>query len=94
MPPFQWSAPSGIATIDCQYENLIGDVKVSWMKNDERVEANQRTTIMNNGTRIQIGELTRSDTGAYACKVENKKDTAVGQAVASLLVQARILYLT
>lgn len=42
---------------------------------------------MNNGTRIQIGPLSRTDTGAYACRVQNKGDSSIGQDVSSLLVQ-------
>ncbi|KAI1309454.1 Follistatin-related protein 5 [Halotydeus destructor] len=87
-PPFQWSVPGGFASIDCQYENLADEaVRVHWLKNDEPLEANSRMTIMNNATRIQIGDLQRSDTGAYSCRVENCRDTAIGQSIASVLVQ-------
>lgn len=73
--------------MDCQYENIDEHVRVSWLKNDATISVNHRITLMNNSTRIQIGELSRSDTGAYSCRVENKKDSALGQSVASLLVQ-------
>lgn len=90
-PRFQWAAPNSIATIDCEFENIDNDVHVDWLKNDEPLVSNQRTTIMNNGTRIQIGELGRSDTGAYSCRVANKADSAVGRDIASLLVQVFML---
>lgn len=90
-PLFQWAAPGSIATMDCQFENIDEQVQVSWLKNDATISANKRTTLMNNNTRIQIGELSRSDTGAYTCRVENKKDSALGESIASLLVQVRRL---
>lgn len=86
-PSFQWSAPGGIATIDCQFETVDDAVHVTWLKNDQPLVSNQRTTLMKNATRMQIGDLNRSDTGAYGCRVENRKDAAIGFSVASLLVQ-------
>ena len=44
-------------------------------------------TISNNGTRLEINDLHRTDTGAYSCRVQNMHDTAMGQDLASLLVQ-------
>ncbi|RWS12871.1 follistatin-related protein 5-like protein, partial [Dinothrombium tinctorium] len=87
VPNLKWSAIGGLAAVDCRYESLDSDVKVKWYKNDELISANQKITIMHNETRIEIGQLTRSDTGAYACRVQNEADSAMGQDIASLLVQ-------
>jgi hypothetical protein len=86
-PRFQWNPLNGIANIECRFENMEGSAIVEWLKNDETITPNIRTSIMNNGTRLQISDLVRSDTGAYACRVRNKEDTAVSQDVSSLLVQ-------
>lgn len=86
-PRFQWSPINGVASIECKFQNVEPNSVVEWLKNDEVITPNMRTTITNNGTRLQLGELVRSDTGAYACRVRNRDDTASSQDVASLLVQ-------
>lgn len=86
-PHFQWSAPGGLITLDCTYESLEDNLKLTWYKNDEPITINERTTVMHNGTRIQIGDLGRSDTGAYACHVQNMDDSSHSQDIASILVQ-------
>lgn len=88
-PHFQWSPVSSLSAVNCRYESLDGEVKVNWFKNDVELTAGQRVFVMHNGTRIEIGQLTRSDTGAYACRVQNKFDEASGQDIASILVQVR-----
>jgi hypothetical protein len=76
-----------MATIDCKYETFESDISVEWFKNEELLLSNQRTTIMNNATRVQIGQLERTDTGAYSCRVSDRKDTATGSDVSSLVIQ-------
>ena len=86
-PHFQWSAVGGKASIDCQYESLDEELEISWYKNNEMLESNERTSLTQNRTRITISQLTRSDTGAYSCRVTNRGDAALGQDISSLLVQ-------
>jgi hypothetical protein len=86
-PRFQWEPIGGMATMECKYETFEDSITVEWFKNDEMLLSNQRTTLMNNNTKVQIGQLERTDTGAYSCRVSDKKDTAVGQDVSSLLIQ-------
>lgn len=76
-----------MATIECKFESFETNINAEWYKNDEMILSSQRITIMNNGTKIQIGPLIRSDTGAYTCRVSNKNDPSIGQDVSSLLVQ-------
>ncbi|XP_074604484.1 follistatin-related protein 5-like [Brevipalpus obovatus] len=98
-PHFQWSTVGGTASIDCQYESLDDELEVSWYKNNQIIEPNERTSLALNRTRLIMSQLIRSDTGAYACRVTNKGDAALSQDVTSLLVQddpvkpsAKVLY--
>ncbi|XP_054165194.1 follistatin-related protein 5-like [Oppia nitens] len=86
-PRFQWEPIGGMATIECRYETFEPDITIEWYKNEELLLSNQRTTIMNNGTRVQLGQLERTDTGAYTCRVSDRHDTSNGMDVASLLIQ-------
>ncbi|CAG2111978.1 unnamed protein product, partial [Medioppia subpectinata] len=97
-PRFQWEPIGGLATIDCRYESFEDTVSIEWYKNEELLlGTNARTVIMNNATKVQIGQLTRTDTGAYSCRVTDKRpaDTpngptgtqSSGQDVSSLLIQ-------
>ncbi|KAJ6217952.1 hypothetical protein RDWZM_009109 [Blomia tropicalis] len=98
-PRFQWAPIGGVANFECRYETFDDDYMVQWFKNDEQLNNDEiRTTIMNNGTRLQVAALEQSDTGAYMCKVTHPSgssspslsmadDGTVGQSVASLLVQ-------
>ena len=86
-PRFQWEPVGGMATMECKYETFEDEITIEWFKNEELLLSNQRTTIMNNATRVQIGQLERTDTGAYSCRVADKKDSASGQDVSSLLIQ-------
>ncbi|CAG2118776.1 unnamed protein product, partial [Medioppia subpectinata] len=73
-PRFQWEPIGGLATIDCRYESFEDTVSIEWYKNEELLlGTNARTVIMNNATRVQIGQLTRTDTGAYSCRVTDKR---------------------
>lgn len=86
-PPFVWSPVGGVATIECHYDSMESGSIVEWLKNDEVITSNMRTSIMNNGTKLQIADVVPSDTGAYTCRVRNSDDTAVNQDISSLLVQ-------
>lgn len=86
-PRFQWSPLNGAAAIECKFDTVDPNYVIEWLKNDDVIRPNLRTIINNNGTRIQLSELVRSDTGAYACRVRNRDETASNQDVASLLVQ-------
>lgn len=88
-PHFTWSTVGGSASIDCQYESLDDELDVSWYKNNELIEPSERISFSPNRTRLIMAQLTRSDTGAYACRVTNKEDAAVSQDLTSLLVQVR-----
>lgn len=81
------------ASIDCRYESLIDDVNIKWFKNDREISLtdNGKTSLLYNGSRLHLSDVTRSDTGAYTCQVYHTTaddgEVSSGEDVSSLLVQ-------
>lgn len=73
------------------------DVSIKWFKNDQEiilpssVNTGSKITIHNNGSELQLVDVSRSDTGAYTCQVYhtngNDGEVSSGEDVSSLLVQ-------
>ena len=85
-PRFQWTPIGGVASFECRFETFDDNYSVQWYKNDERLTDDNRATILNNGTLLQVAALEQTDTGAYTCRVLHPNGL-YGQSVASLLVQ-------
>ena len=91
-PHFHWANIGSSFSISCEYQCLSSDqIHIAWFKNDEPIVNNQRITMLNNNTKLELSELSRSDTGAYTCRAYNNEDGAYSQDTVSLVVQVRLL---
>lgn len=93
-PEFQWLREGDSASIECRYESLIDDVSIKWFKNDQEIKigtSDGKTSLLNNSSKLQLTDVTRSDTGAYTCQVYHSMtddgEVSSGEDVSSLLVQ-------
>lgn len=62
-PHFHWANIGSSFSITCEYQCLFDQVHIQWFKNDEPIVNNQRITMLNNNTKLELSELSRSDTG-------------------------------
>lgn len=88
-PQFHWANIGSSFSVSCEYHCLFDQINVAWFKNDEPIVNNQRITMLNNNTKLELNELSRSDTGAYTCRAYNQIDGAYSQDTLSLVVQVR-----
>lgn len=64
-PHFHWANIGSSFSISCEYQCLFDNVHIAWFKNDEPIVNNQRIAMLNNNTKLELSELSRSDTGKY-----------------------------
>jgi len=53
----QWSTIGQKVTIDCIYENVEPEMKLSWLKNEEPLFFDPRISFSRNETRLQIDDV-------------------------------------
>lgn len=86
----QWSTIGQKVTIDCIYENVEPEMKLSWLKNEEPLFFDPRISFSRNETRLQIDDVTRSDTGAYTCRLSNLMENIFVQSTSSVIIQVSL----
>lgn len=86
----QWSTIGQKVTIDCIYENVEPEMKLSWLKNEEPLFFDPRISFIRNETRLQIDDVTRSDTGSYTCRLSNLMENIFVQSTSSVIIQVSL----